>query len=212
MSSTDTNPMVLRLNRSGSARRTPVGYLTEDHPQLDRIQNVFSYVAGLIAGLAVVLMVVLTCVEVFSRFAFGYPLGWNVSFVERYLLVGAAFFGIVTAYRTGSHVAVTSIFERLPFTTKKLLQIATHAIVSIIFALLAWYGLQATITSAAAGEIPPQGATELPIPEWIWRSFIPFGSAMGLVIAVIDLYREITAPWSELATDYDPGDSSTEDD
>lgn len=206
MSETLQNPMTRRLNRSGSARRSSFGYETDDHPGLDKIQNAISFVAGIIAGAAIVLMVVITCLEVFSRVVLGQPLGWNVSFTERYLLTGGAFFGIVTAYRTGAHVAVTSIFGALPFSIQKTLLIATHMIVAIIFALLFWFGLQAALSAALLGEIPPKGATELSIPEWIWRSFIPLGSIMAFVIAVIDLYREITAPWGELATDYDPGD------
>lgn len=211
MNDADHNPMLLRLSRSGKARRTSFGYETDDHPRLDRVENVISYTAGVTAGLALVLMVVITCIEVFSRAVFGQPLGWNVSFTERYLLVGSAFFGIVTAYRTGAHVAVTSVFGMLPLRVQKTLQIMTHAMVSVIFALLFWYGLQAALNAAATGEIPPKGATELPIPEWIWRAFIPLGSIMGMTIAVVDLYREITAPWGVLATDYDPGDNFKED-
>lgn len=210
MTDPNQNPMVLRLNRAGSARRTSFGYHTDDHPSLDRIQNGISFAAGILAGLAVTLMVIITCIEVFSRLFLGQPLGWNVSFTERYLLVGAAFFGMVTAYRTGAHVAVTSIFSSLPHDVQKPLQIATHAIVAVIFALLFWYGLEAAVAAAANGEIPPKGATELSIPEWVWRSFIPLGALMGVAIALIDLYREVTAPWAALATDYDPGENLTE--
>lgn len=210
MNSGASNPMVVHVHGGGSARATSFGFRTDDHPGLDRIQNGISLVAGIIAGALIVAMTVLTCCEVFSRLVLGQPLGWNVSFTERFLLVGIAFFGMVTAYRTGAHVAVTSIFEQLPRSIQKPLQIATHVIVAIVFALLFWFGLQATLGSAALGEIPPIGATELSIPEWIWRSFVPIGSGMGLVIALIDFYREITAPWSVLATDYDPGETYTE--
>lgn len=211
MNDTDQNPLPLRLNRTRKATRTSFGYETRDHPHLDRIQNTISLVAGILAGLAIVLMVVITCIEVFSRTVFGQPLGWNVSFTERYLLVGSAFFGIVTAYRTSAHVAVTSVFALFPVTVQKALQITTHTMVAVVFALLFWFGLQATISAAAIGEIPPKGATELPIPEWVWRAFIPLGSSMGLIIAVIDFYREITAPWERLATDYDQGDGLQEE-
>lgn len=207
MGDSDHDRMILKPNGPGRARRTSFGYETDDHPRLDGVENAISYAAGAVAGLAIVLMVVITCIEVVSRAVFGQPLGWNVSFTERYLLVGSAFFGIVTAYRTGSHVAVASIFGMLPLGVQKALQIMTHALVATIFALLFWYGLQATLSAAATGEIPPKGATELPIPEWIWRAFVPFGSVMGMAIAVIDLYRETTAPWRALATDYDPDDT-----
>lgn len=210
MDEANPNPMVLRVDGGGHAERTSFGYITKEHPGLDRIQNGISFAAGMIAGLSIVTMAVLTCVEVFSRLVIGQPLGWNVAFTERYLLVAGAFFGIVTAYRAGAHVAVASIFSTLPFNVRKILQLATHTIVAIIFALLFWYGLQATLNSAQMGEIPPVGATELSIPEWIWRSFVPLGSAMAFIIAVIDLYREITSRWSVIATDYDPGDATLE--
>lgn len=200
------NPMTQSPQRNGSARRTTFGYLTDDHPRLDKVQNTISMVAGALAGVAIVLMAVLACAEVFSRAALGQPLGWNVSFTERYLLTATAFFGMVTAYRSGAHVAVTSIFGTLPHNAQKTLLIVTHAIVAVIFALLFWFGLEASLTALTLGEIPPKGATELSIPEWIWRSFIPIGSLMAFTVAVIDLFRELTAPWGELATDYDPGD------
>ena len=165
MSEIVQNPMTQSPQRSGSARRTTFGYLTDTHPRLDKVQNTISMVAGIIAGAAIVAMAVLACVEVFSRAALGHPLGWNVSFTERYLLAATAFFGIVTAYRSGAHVAVTSIFGSLPYNAQKTLLILTHIIVAVIFALLFWYGLQATLTAWTLGEIPPKGATELSIPR-----------------------------------------------
>lgn len=210
MSDDHGNPMLLRLNTSGDARRTMFGFVTDDHPKLDRIQNALSAVAALFAGACIVVLVLLTCLEVFARAVLGQPLGWNVSFTESYLMVGAAFFGIVTAYRTGAHIAVTSIFEKLPFWSQKTVVLITHGIVAIVFALLFWFGLQATLDSIAMNEIPPPGSAELSIPDWIWKSFVPIASAMAFVIAVIDLVREIIAGPSVLGTEYDPGETILE--
>ncbi|MFD4351213.1 TRAP transporter small permease [Nocardia sp. NPDC058518] len=206
MSDNHSNPMLVRLNTTGDARRTMFGFETDDHPRLDRFQNALSAVAGVIAGACVVVLVLLTCLEVFARTVLSQPLGWNVAFTESYLMVGAAFFGIVTAYRTAAHVAVTSIFEKLPFWSQKGMVVITHVLVTVVFTLLFWYGLLATLESVAMNEIPPRGSAELSIPDWIWKSFVPIASAMAFVIAVIDLGREIAAGPSVLATDYDPGD------
>ncbi|ULN49584.1 TRAP transporter small permease subunit [Mycolicibacterium goodii] len=205
------NPMVIRRSAEGEAKRTMFGYTTDEHPLLDRIQNGLSMVAGLIAGTCLVALVALTCTEVVARLVFGKPLGWNVAFTEKYLLVGSAFFGIVTAYRSGAHVAVTSIFEKFPFPVRKGLLLVTHVLVVVIFALVAWFGLQAMLSAIELGEVPPIGSTELSVPEWVWKSFVPVASAMALIVAAIDLAREALAGPFAIATDYEPGDFTTED-
>ena len=202
--------MVIRRSAEGGAKRTMFGYTTDDHPQLDGIQNGLSMIAGLIAGACLTALVVLTCIEVVARLVFDEPLGWNVAFTEKYLLVGCAFFGIVTAYRSGAHVAVTSVYEKFPFPVRKGLMLVTHVLVVVIFALVAWFGLQATLSAIELDEVPPIGSTELSVPEWVWKSFVPVASAMALIIAAIDLAREILASPSVIGTDYEPEEFITE--
>ncbi|MFC8178791.1 TRAP transporter small permease [Rhodococcus sp. NPDC057297] len=206
-----TKSVVSQTVAEGSIRSTTFGYITDSHPRLDRFQNAVSAVAAVLAGTCVVVMAVLTCYEVFSRLAFDRPLGWNVSFTERYLMVGTSFFGTVTAYRTGSHVAVTGLVERLTVALRKPLRLITLIVVAVVFGLLFWFGLRAAIVSADLHEVPPVGATELRIPEWMWRSFVPAGSIMALAIVAVDLYREVTAPWSTVATEYDHEDRTVEE-
>ncbi|MEE4023672.1 TRAP transporter small permease [Gordonia sp. PKS22-38] len=192
--------------RHGSAERTVFGYRTADHPRLDRVQNGISAVCGVIAGAAILATTVLTVVEVLSRAIFESPLGWSVSFIEFYLLPATAFFGMVTAYRSGAHVAVGSVFNSLAPARRKILLLAGYLVVLAGMVALGYPGLQATVFSFTTGESPVPGSSELVIPSWVWRAIVPVSMSAGIVIVAIDLLRELLGPWTRPVTDYDPGD------
>ncbi len=187
------------------ARRTSFGYLTESHPRLDRVQNGISMLCAAISGAAIVVITTLTVLEVFTRTVFSAPLGWNVGFVEQYLMMAIAFFGTVTAYRSGAHVAVVTIFERTPEPVRKMLLVLAYLIILGGLVLLMYSGTRAAYFSFITGEMPPPGMAELPWPTWWWKSIIPVASTLGVVVVAIDLYRELAAPRTRVVTDYEPG-------
>lgn len=196
--------------RQGAAQRTRFGYLTADHPRLDHLQNTISMVCGFIASLAIVVMVVLTLVDVTARTLFHSPLGWTVSFIETHLMLAAAFFGIVTAYRSGAHVAVASVYHRFPQAAQKGLLLISHVIVAVGFGALFVAGLQDTLFTLETNQRPLPGSSELMIPVAVWKAYIPISTALGLVLVLIDLWRELMTPWGRIGTDYDPGDEHDE--
>ncbi|MBD0863137.1 TRAP transporter small permease subunit [Gordonia sp. zg691] len=201
-----TEFLVHRTLRS-SATPTNVGYLTEEHPRLDRLQNGISAICAVLAGASILAIVVLTLVEALSRTAFSSPLGWSVGFIEQYLLTATAFFGIVTAYRSGAHVAVVSVYNKLGERARKVCLIVSHSVVIIGMLAIGLAGLDATIFAITSGEGPVPGSSEIPLPSWVWRSIVPIAMAMGLVVVIIDLYRELFSPWDLPATHYDSGDA-----
>lgn len=187
------------------ARRTTVGYVTDDHPRLDAIQNAISAFCAAIAGAAIVVIAVITTIEVATRTLADTPLGWNVGFVEQYLMMAVAFFGTVTAYRAGAHVAVVTIFEKTPGPVRKFLLVLAYLIILVGLAMLLYSGTRAAHFSLTTGEMPPPGMAELSWPTWWWKSIIPVAAALGSIVVLIDLYRELTAPLTRVVTDYEPG-------
>lgn len=190
---------------SSPARRTLFGYLTETHPRLDRVQNAISGICAAISAVAIFVMALLTGVEVAARALFDTPLGWNIGLTEQYLMMAMAFFGTVTAYRSGAHVAVVTLFERFPAPARKCLLILTYVIVLYALFWLMYSGAGAAVFSFSTDEAPAPGMSELALPTWWWKSIIPTAAALGAVVVAIDLYREITSPLSTVVTDYEPG-------
>lgn len=198
---------IVHPDRHGTARRTTFGYLTDDHPKLDRFQNAISAACGIIAAIAVLGMAVVTLGEIAARSILNSPLGWSVAFVENILLPAAAFFGIVTAYRSGAHVAVVSVFERMNTVGRKAALLISYVLLLVGFSTLTVTGLTAALFAFQNGEGPAPGSAELLIPDGIWKSMVPISMGLGFALVAIDLWREITAPWTRVATDYEPGDS-----
>src|SRR5699024_8282614 len=153
---------------------------------------------------AIVVIAALTTGEVDTRTLFATPLGWTVGFVEQYLMMAVAFFGTGAAYRTGAHVAVVRLFEEAPEPVRRLLIALAYLIILVGLALLIYSGTRAAHFSFITDEMPPPGMAELPWPTWWWKTIIPVAAALGCVVVLIDLYRELTAPLTRVVTEYEP--------
>lgn len=189
---------------TGGAVGTAVGFRTGEHPHLDRVQNAVSGVCAVVAGASLVAMTALTVIEVVARGAFDRPLGWNVGFVEQYLMMAMAFFGMVTAYRTGAHVAVSALYGRLPGPARKLAILLGQLAIAFALGWLLFAGADAAALSARTGEQPVPGSAELPWPTSWRQSIMPLAALLGLVVVLIDVYRELGSPWRAPSTDHAP--------
>src|SRR5690606_6896569 len=167
-------------------------------------QNVVSGVCAALAGAALVAITVLTVAEVVVRNFFNSPLGWNVGFVEQYLMTAMAFFGLVTAYRTGSHIAVSTLYGRLPATCQKVLILLGQLAIMFALGWLLVAGIDSSAFALHTQEQPVPGSADLPWPAWWWKSIMPLAAFLGLVVVGIDLYRELVSPWNAPGTDYAP--------
>lgn len=191
----ETIVTVAELDQSG---RT-VGPST--YPRLIRTQDVISTFCGVLAGISLIAITVLTVVEVVTRSVFGSPLGWNVALVEQYLMMTMAFFGTVTAYRTGAHVAVVTLYDKFRPRVQKLLTMLSQIVVAGAFICLAYAGADGAIFSLRMDEAPVPGMAELPLPTWWWKSIMPTAAVLGAVIVLIDLFLELTGSWRGPTTD-----------
>lgn len=163
-----------------------------DHfPGLVRFEKLISVVCAVLAGVSLVAITLLTVGEVFSRTLLAEPLGWNVGLVEQYFMMSMAFFGAVTGYQTGAHIAVTTVYDRLPPVPRKTVTVLAHLIVLTGFALLAWAGAGSAYFSFQFDEAPVPGMAELPLPTWWWKSIMPIAGILGSAIAVCELIRTV---------------------
>lgn len=175
---------IIRVDEMSTVDPTPPSRLT-------RIERAISGVCVAIAGASLVGITVLTVAEVVTRNVADRPLGWNVAIVEQYLMMAMAFFGTVTAYYSGAHIAVATIYDRFPEPARRVLTVAAHLIVFICFALLLWAGTGAAVFSFRLDEAPVPGMAELPLPTWWWKSIMPVASALGAFIALCEIWHTV---------------------
>lgn len=140
--------LIVHPGHHGRGRRTTFGFVTEDYPKLHAVQNAISGVCAIIAAVAVAISGVLTVVEVAMRTFLRTPLGWNIGFSERYLMV-----------------AVASLFGKIPGSMQKVLMLLAEVTVALAFLLLLIAGAETTLFSISIDErVPPRAWPTSPGP------------------------------------------------
>lgn len=158
---------------------------------LGRIYTWVTDISKYVAFVAIVAMMVLMVVEVVMRYLVQQPLGWNISFLENILMPALVFLGLPYGYAVGAHVAAELLYDRLSARWKRTLDWLGTLILILCAALLVYAGTQIMLTTFVDGDVPPPLSSELGLPSWTWRTFLPLGAFMMLVLVLIDTVR----PW-----------------
>lgn len=135
------------------------------------VSNALAITATVISGIVIVVTMVAIGVDILLRNVRGAPLGGVVEFSEVGLVV-LAFFAIGAAQRTDSHIAVTSVFARLPKVGQQVAHVVVTLVGVLVCAVLFWASLRMAITSVQTGEFR-LGAARAPM--WPARSAVAAG-------------------------------------
>lgn len=136
------------------------------------IMNIIAAVEKAILVVTMLLILVLTVGNVFSR----YVIHQSWSFTEEIVV---AVFVLITllaaalACREGDLVNLTLLTDRLPAKAKKPLLILVTVLCVVFSAILFKYGMEKVITQLENGK----RTFVLNWPEWIFWSFVPIGAA-----------------------------------
>lgn len=156
---------------------------------LDRLYASITTTSQYISFVAIVTMMAVMVIEVCMRYLIQQPLGWNISLIENILMPALVFLGLPYAYALGAHVAAELVYDRLGPTSRRVLDWLSRILLVLCASLLIYAGIQITIASFMTGEMPPPLSSEIQIPAWVWRSFLPLGAFMMLILVIIDAVR-----------------------
>lgn len=158
---------------------------------LDRAYSVIATISKYITFVAILGMMVVMVAEVIMRYLVQQPLGWNISLIENILMPGLVFLGLPYGYAVGAHVAAELVYDRLGPTSKRVLDWVARILLILCAAFLIYAGTQITLATFLTGEIPPPLSSEIRVPAWIWRTFLPLGAFMMVVLLIIDAVRPL---------------------
>ncbi|MGE4214333.1 MAG: TRAP transporter small permease [Anaerotignaceae bacterium] len=138
-----------------------------------------------IAGLTTVILIIITLAGVFMRKVMGQPFPW-IEEVQLLLFVWTIFFGASVAFRTGSHVGIDIIAERLPAKARKILDLFIFIVSTLILVYFLWasYGLSIN----AAAKLTPY----LRLPYWVIDTAAVVGSAVMIIQNTLYTYLKAT--------------------
>ncbi len=142
--------------------------------------------SGALAVLFLVVMTALVVAQIVARL-----IGAQVPSADdfaRLSMAASAFLGLAFALRTGAHIRVTLVLERLPAGAKRGLDIVCLAVATVVSAWFAWSTGDTLIDSWRFDEMT---IGQIPIPKWIPLAAMTLGLALVAIAFLEDLIDEI---------------------
>ncbi|QZY54360.1 TRAP transporter small permease [Crassaminicella profunda] len=93
----------------------------------------------IIASLALIILVLITFFGVIMRYFLNSPFVW-LQEVQLWCFTWVVFFGGGAAFRSGSHVAIDVLVDRMPLTMKKIVEVCGYLVSMIVLAYLLMHG------------------------------------------------------------------------
>jgi len=101
---------------------------------MKKINDLLSWVCGVLVIIMVPVMTVDIFVQVVMRYVFSSPFMWAEE-VARYLLVWISCLGSAYAVRKGMHISIAFVKDMFPSPVRVLLTISSHVIVMLFYFL-----------------------------------------------------------------------------
>jgi TRAP-type C4-dicarboxylate transport system permease small subunit len=124
-------------------------------------------------ALAMALLCLITMANVVVRYFTNFSFAFTEE-ISVWLMVFMTLVGTAAALRSGSHISVTLVVDRLPPRTRGAIQIVALAASCAMFGVLTWYGarmayddLRYEVTSPALG-----------LPQWLYSVWLPLLSLL----------------------------------
>ena len=133
----------------------------------DRILNILAIAAGLL----LLLIMILVCLDVGLRYLFNRPLGW-VTEIGSYVLLYVTFLVAAWVLRGEGHVAMDMITNLVSPKIQSMVKAVTSAISALVCLVLAWFGFKVSWDLLWSGYFTP---TMLELPKWFLTAVIFLG-------------------------------------
>ena len=147
----------------------------------DRLLARASDILGVLAGAALVLMMLHITAEVIARYVFASPLHGTVEIVSTYYMVAVVFLPLALIERVNGHIIVELLSKHFPARAQELL-IAVVALVSAAFFLaFAWQTWGDALKKYEIGE---QALGTVAVTVWPTRFYIPVSCALLALVLV----------------------------
>lgn len=163
----------------------------------DKALGRLSDLLGVLAGLALVLMMLHITAEVVARYVFDSPLHGTVEIVSTYYMVAVVFLPLALIERVNGHIIVELLSKHFPQRTQEIL-IAVVALASaLFFAAFAWQTWGDALKKFEIGE---EALGTVSVTVWPTRFYIPIGCGLLVIVLVHKAIRLFRGDGSVLHT------------
>ena len=134
-----------------------------------------------IASLLLFAIGVMLTYEVVARYFFNAPTIWAEE-LSRLAMIWAVFLGSAALLRSGDHIRVTVLTEKLPPAGRAFMDVFAYVFVAIISGFVAWHGTEIAWNSFERGRTV---GSMLDLPSWVSQASVPVGFALLALQAVL---------------------------
>lgn len=152
-----------------------------------RIISVVSDVLGYISAFAVLAMIILIVQHVIMRYVFDRP-DIFTDVISTYLQVGIVFLGSAYTLKTGGHIRISMVPDRLPSGARRLLETITNIFSCVFLGFFAWESWVLVWTSFATYQ---RDFTLLQTPLYLPQIVIPLGLTAFFLQFVVDTCQSL---------------------
>ncbi|SEK20041.1 TRAP-type mannitol/chloroaromatic compound transport system, small permease component [Blastococcus sp. DSM 46786] len=142
---------------------------------------------GVIAALLIVGIMISTALDVLVRQVTGSSIPGVVEYSE-VLLAGLVFLGLAYAQRTGAHIGVDLVTERLP---ARVAHVVRAIGLFVAIAVLLWMTYETAIVAINSFQVGEFRFGLVPVPIWPIRIVIPLGLVALVLELALSTYDEI---------------------
>lgn len=147
----------------------------------------FDYVENIVvlfATIAITLMMLLVSADTLGRHFLSLPITGVNEIVSSHLIVAVIYFGLSNALKTGEHVSVNVIVNRLPFRMKKITSIIVNILSILLFVLIFYQGFLLAFDSYVTND---NFIGSITYPRYTAYGLVPIGSLLIIVRLMINL-------------------------
>jgi len=152
---------------------------------IEKIVSVLCKIFLLIASLMMAALVVIVCIDLALRYFFNAPLLWGTEVTE-ILLLYITFLGAAWVFKEDGHVVVDVLVGKTSGKQKKILMAFSYTLITVVSAVLIYYGFYATYDHYNRGVFNP---TILETPIALIIIIIPIGSIPLFLEVLVKIWK-----------------------
>ena len=158
---------------------------------LTRVVDMATSALSIVAGIAVVLLMVHVTVDVIFRSGFGISLPGTIAIVQNYYMIFLVCLPLAFVERKDAHISVDVITNLMSRRVQAPLFGWTYLLAALAFGLVAYGSWVEALTQYAVSKFTIE--QDIKIPIWIGYFAVPLGYGMGTLYAILRFVRFLTA-------------------
>lgn len=148
---------------------------------MSQIRKLLNMILNVLAGGSFIIMTLLTCWQVFTRYILGNPSSWSEELVS-YLFAWMALLGASLVVGERGHMNIPLLVEKVGPSARKILCIFSELVAAVFAAVILVYG-GVQITNLAMGQM----TSSLGVAIGVFYVVLPLSGVLNIIYSIINI-------------------------